>query len=141
MACISYNDLSHFQDLIKECDQQKSVLDRCKITSKSLLDAATIESREKPISDQDTVKEEVKFLIETFQTVSEKLTDLKKQGDNIEKELNIFYGKGRSLNEILEEVDEVVDGKYSVSTLPEKCTNAQQTLKVNHCLFYERIYY
>lgn len=129
------------QDLIKECEQEKSTLDRCKSTSKSLLDAASIESRDKPITDQDTVKEEVKFLIETFQNVSEKLVDLRKQSENIEKELNLFYGKGRAVNEVLEEVDDLIEHKISVSTLPEKCLQNQQTLKVNDTLSYERIYY
>lgn len=129
------------QDLIKECDQQKSSLDRCKGTSKSLLEAAAIESRDVPISDQDSVKEEVKFLAETYQNVSEKLADLRKQCENIEKELNLFYEKGRALNEVLEEVDDVTERKITVSTLPEKCAQTQQTLKVNHCLVYERIYY
>lgn len=116
-------------------------MDRCKSTSKSLLDAASIESRDKRISDQDTVKEEVKFLIETYQSVSEKLNDLRKQGDNIEKELNIFYEKGRALNEVLDEVDDVVDFNCSVSTLPEKCSQRQHTMKVNGSLLYERIYF
>ena len=87
------------------------------------------------------MKEEVKFFVETYQSVSEKINDLRKQIDNIDKELTIFHEKGRALNEILEEVDAVVELNYSVSTLPEKCLQRQQTLKVNGSLLYERIYY
>ena len=127
--------------MVKECDQHKTTLDKCKSTSKSLLDAASIESREGKISGQDIVKEEVKFLIETYQNVSEKLIDLRKQGENIEKELAVFSEKGRALDEMLKEVDDVLDLEYSVSTLPEKCIQKQQSLKVNGSLLYERIYY
>ena len=86
------------------------------------------------------MKEEVKFLVETYQSVSERLIDLRKQGENIEKELAVFSEKGRSLDEILKEVDDVLDLEYSVSTLPEKCMQKQQALKVNGSLLYERIY-
>ena len=139
---------------MKECDLQKTTLDKSNNTSKTLLDAATHESRDKPIADQDTVQEEVKFLRETFKTVSEKLADLKKQSENIEKEVNIFHDKERALDDLLDEVDHVIENKCIVSTIPEKCAQDQQTLKVaynldfskykqpltlNPCIFFESL--
>ena len=116
---------------MKECELQKTTLDKSNNTSKILLDAASHESRDKPIADQDTVQEEVKFLRETFKSVSEKLADLKKQSENIEKEVNIFHDKERALEDLLDEADHVIENKCIVSTIPEKCVQDQQTLKVS----------
>ena len=95
-----------------------------------LLDISGTESKDKQIVDQETVKEEVSFCSKKFQVVSEKLNDVRKQAENVEKELTVFYDKGRVLEDLLEEVDDIVDGKCAVSTLPEKCTQRLETLKV-----------
>ncbi|XP_065062306.1 titin-like isoform X4 [Rhopilema esculentum] len=117
------------EDLVKESEQRKVVLERCKSSAKMLLDISGTESKDKQIVDQETVKEEVSFFSKKFQVVSEKLNDVRKQAENIEKELTVFYDKERVLEDLLEEVDDIVDGKCAVSTLPEKCTQRLETLK------------
>ena len=109
---------------------KKTALEKSNTASKVLLDTSAHESKEQPITDQDTVVEEMKFLNQTWHNVSEKLSDVKKQADNIDKELVVFYDKERTLEDLYDDVDSTIDKEFTVSTLPEKCAQEHQILKV-----------
>ncbi len=120
-----------FQDLIKESEQKKTVIEKTHTTSKTLLDAASKESRDQPVTDQEVVAEEVKFVNQTWRTVTEKLGDVKKQADNIDKELVVFFDKERALEDMFEDIESTIEKQATVSTNPEKCTQEQHVLKVS----------
>eukprot|EP00794_Sanderia_malayensis_P006649 gene6649-7395_t len=117
------------EDLIKESEQKKPVLDKIKHSGHVLLDTSAHESRDYPIADREIVNEELKFLNQTWRTLTEKLSDVRKQADNIDKELVVFYDKERALEDLFEDVEHTIEKQSTVSTSPEKCLQEQHIIK------------
>ncbi len=67
---------------------------------------------------------------QTWKNVTEKLSDVKKQADNIDKELVVFYDKERALEDLFEDIENTIEKQSTVSTSPEKCSQEQQVIKV-----------
>ena len=120
----------YFQDLLKEVELRTPSYGKLKSTSKSLLDTCAKEPRERPVSDQDVVTHEVKFMGEFWDTTCEKVNDLKQHADNIDRELTVFQEKERTLEDLFDEVENTLQNQKPVSAVPEKCVHEQEVIKV-----------